>query len=343
MKYSQYRSFEKHLQEAGPDHYSPVYLVLSKDEFERKQCTAKILQCLLQEESNKDLAFKSVEGGDSTWRAGDIMQFLGIPNFFVKRQVLLISQIDKCKSAVVKEIEGALDQLSKQSFLILEGSSLNAATNFYKKIEKAGIIAEIVLPEKSWEKEKIIGEWLAAEVAAEGKNIQSAAVQLMVQSLGTDKALLWQELQKLFCYIGKAKDITPHEVQAICLTIPQESVWKLGNALFSGDLETALRIGKVLVDEGGLIPLLRQLRTQFQNGCTIASLLQLGRSEEVAKRFPYMKGNVLSKNLQTAQNYGLKRYYAALMALERAEFDAKDSALAPETLLERLIIKVTTP
>lgn len=342
MKYNQIRAFEKHLSEAAPDHFSSLYLVLSKDDFERKNCTEKLLNHLLKDEKQRELAFKSYEA-DSV-NAKEVGAVLQTPSFFVKRQVILIKNIDKLKANALKELEPCIDRLAKGSCLILEGTALSAALTFYKKVEKAGIIVEIIVADKIWEKERTIADWLQIIATESGKVLKTEACQALIQHLGTDKQLLYQEMQKLFCYVGERKEINAFDVSTICLSIPQDTIWKLGEAIFSGDAAAAVSAGKSLLSATDAIPLLRQIRNQFQTGFQIGSLLANGGGpEDVMLAFPYMKGAILTKNVQTAQRYGTTRYRSGLILIDNTEVQLKNSSSEPELLLELLIIKLATP
>lgn len=339
MKYNQIRAFEKHLSEASPDHFSNLYLVLSKEAFDRKSCTDKLFSHLLKDEKQKELAFKAYEA--DTLNAREVVAEIRTPNFFVKRQVFLIKNIDKLKANALKELEPCLESLIKGSYLILEGATLSSALTFYKKVEKAGIIVEIAAAEKAWEKERSIADWLQTTAAENGKQLKPDACQTLIRSLGTDKQLLHQEIQKLFCYVGERKEISVFDVSAICLSIPQETIWELGEAIFSGNAAIALSASKNLLAATDAIPLLRQIRNQFQTGYQIASILANGGGpEEIMQSFAYMKGNILTKNMQTAQRYGVERYKKGIVAIDNTEVALKNSAVDPEILLELLIIKL---
>ena len=47
MKYTNLQAFEKHLADAGPNHFAEVYLITAKDPFERKQATDLLTTKLL--------------------------------------------------------------------------------------------------------------------------------------------------------------------------------------------------------------------------------------------------------------------------------------------------------
>ena len=98
----------------------------------------------------------------------------------------------------------------------------------------------------------------------------------------------------------------------------------------------------LLTDGTALIGLLRQLRAQFQTSCTLSSILAAGGTgADITQQYPYMKGQILDRQIRLSQNYGIQRLKKGLLALDETELDAKNSSKEPELLAERLIIKLT--
>ena len=242
------------------------------------------------------------------------------------------------------ELEKFFDHPLKHACIVFEGGSLTAASTFYKKAEKAGVIVEIAAPEKAWEKEKHVAEWLPMMAAEEGKKFHPQAALALIHNMGSDKGALYQELQKLLCYIGERNEITADDVSAISLSFNQETIWQLGEAIFKDDASSVLRITKGLMQNGSaLIPLLRQIRSQFQTEFQISSILANGGgTEEVSAAFPRLKGTFLSKHIQAAQYYGYQRFKNGIIEIDKTEVEAKNSNTDPEILAELLMMKLVT-
>lgn len=198
--------------------------------------------------------------------------------------------------------------------------------------------------EKPWEKEKSLQDWIVSEIHSRGKKISERTAQVLLKQIGLDQSLLSHEMDKLCCYVGERSEIALQDIHQISVNCSLENIWQLGEALFRKDAQTALRIGKALLNEGAaLIALLKQIRSQFQTEFQICSILfQGGGSQEISQQFPYMKGHILDRHIKSAQGYGMGNFKKGLLMIDETELQAKNSSTDPEFLFELLIVKLTT-
>lgn len=340
MKYSTLSAFEKHLEGAAPNHFSDVYMILAKEQFIRKQAIDYLIKLVLKDEKSVELCIQLFD----TEKHGIevILQDLDTLTFFAKKRIVIIQNADGFDKASSLKLEAYLASPNRSVCLLLVAPSLTRTTTFYKKAEKVGIVLDVA-EEKPWEREKSLGEWLKKEAISLDKQISSQASQMLLKQLGTDQALLHNELKKLACYIGIRILIEERDVAAICTSINLDNAWQLGEALFRRDAANALRISKALLAEGTvLIAFLRQIRSQFQTEYQICSILTCGGgAADITQEFPYMKGTILERHIRHAQEYGMKRFKKGILAIDETELQAKNSAIDPEFLAEKLIIQLT--
>lgn len=339
MKYDNRKAFEKHFQEAAPHHLSSVYFILGKEEEECHDIAQGLIQTLLGEKLSKELALRVFSGAQAAIE--EILDELGSLSFFAPKRIIWIQQFDKFKKNALDALEQVLGRLSKSHYLVMTASSLTRTTSFYKAVEKVGVLLD--LPDsKPWEKEKRLVEWLNHQASAHRKLMAYPVCQQLVKQVGSDQALLQRELEKLLCFIGDRKEITIEDIRAISTYSSSETVWQLGEAIFRREAATALKIGRALLSEGQpLLPLLRQIRSQFQTDYQICLLVNQGRHVEVTREFPYMKGQILERHLQLSQQYGAERFKQGLLAIDAIEIQSKNSHLDETLLMDILIAKLT--
>jgi DNA polymerase-3 subunit delta len=338
VKYDNIKAFEKHLAGAAPSYLAPLYAILSKDSPDSKEAIQILLHYLLPKE--KDLALRTYDG--SQLNADELLLELSSSSFFVSKKVIWIQQAEKLKKNIQESIESYLTNPHSSICLVLSALSISKTTSFYKNLEKVGVILELVEP-KPWEKEKVLIDWVNKQAGAARKIMAYPVCQLMVKYSGNDAALLFQEWEKLLCYVGEKKDILQSDIEAICSRLPAYTVWQLGEAIMRGDGKGALAIGKYLLAEGqALLPLLRQIRSQLQTGYQICTILaqEDGQVAEVSQDFPNLKGQILERNLQLAQQYGLEKFKKGLLLLDETELQAKNSQIEDLLLAELLLIKL---
>lgn len=335
MKISTLSNFQNYLNGSPA---SNLYFILGKESFDRKTATDFVVSALLKEKN--DLSVQTYEG--EKFDVDALLEDLNSFSLFEKQRIIILQNIDKLTKSTTEKLEVYFANLNPMVYLVISGITINHATNFYKKGEKAGVVLEIA-EEKSWEKERSMGEWIQAQVSAMGKKIHPQATQYLLKQVGTDRSLIHQELQKLLCYIDNRAEITQQDVCAVSISMNVENAWQLAEAIFKRDAASALRISRALLDDGvALIALLRQIRSQIQTEYQICSILSTGgNSSEVSQQFPYMRGQILEKHLQMSQNYGMGRFKKAMLKIDEIELLAKNSQLSPEFLAEILITKLT--
>lgn len=338
MKCDNLRAFEKHLEESVPHHFHPLYVIAGKEPFECQEALQLLLRFLLPKE--KELGLQTFDGTkveeSLLWTA------LRSPSLFTATRVISIQQADKLKKSIQMELTASFLQPSPSQYLILSGLNWQKNTSFYKAVEQAGFVLEFA-EIKPWEKERRLADWINKQVAAERKIMAYPVCQALVKHVGLDQTLLSQELNKLLCYCYDKQEITLQDLQAICTFHPEESIWQLGEAIFQRKSSVALHLVQLfLLDGQAGLPLLRQLRAQFQTQYQLCTLLAQGKNtHDISQEFPYMKGSILERNIRQAQAYGLEALHQGLLAIDATELRLKNDNIQEDILLERLILQLT--
>ena len=323
MKLSNFRDFKSYLQRE----LSPVYLVAIADNFDRRKVVENILQ-----RAPKELTSLEPE----TVTAGNISGEFQSLNLFSKQRTILIRRAEKLNKDVIKAIEEYFDNINVDFCVIIEASKINRATRLYKKADKIGVVLDFA-EGNSWEKDNNFVSWMMEELSAYGKSIKPDVCFYLIKGIGHNKSLLYQELQKILCFVGERQNIVLDDVRAVSAVFPMETIWQLREALWRRDASNALRIARNIEYEI-LLVLLAQLRTQFQTGLHVSSLL--GDKAAITKTFPYMKGRILENNIFLAQGYGLERFKKAIQAINNTEIELKNSSTDEKLLLEKLIMEL---
>jgi DNA polymerase-3 subunit delta len=340
VKYTNFNSFEKDLTETDPFVVRPIYLFIIKEEFICQEAVELLLRGVLPDQQTKAFALSVMDG--SIADENQFFDSLNAPSFLSVCSVLWIKHADKLKKSFQEKIEKQLLSFCSSTCLILTAPSGLKNSSLYQIAEEKGIVLEIG-EVKAWEKEKRLIEWVNKQVTADQKHMPYSICQSFVQQIGLDQELLANELKKLLCFCADKKDIALLDIQAICLNEMHETIWQLGEALFLRQVATALKIAKGLLMEGqALLPLLRQIRAQFQVGYQVSLLLASGQpAHEVTREFPHMKGQILDRQLKQAEYYGLDSFRKGLLTLDATELRLKNSGIEENLLAELLIIQLT--
>ncbi|MFI0434750.1 MAG: DNA polymerase III subunit delta [Parachlamydiaceae bacterium] len=340
MRYDHLQAFEKYLEGADSQNISPFYLIVGKDAVDTQHAIDLLLDLLLPRGKNREFALTMFDGAGV--EEVSLSQALESGSFFAKSQVMYIRHLDKAKKSIQELLEKCLSRPQSGHSLVLTAATWSKNHSFYKAMEKKGVIVD--LPDlKPWEKEKQLVGWVNKEAAAKRKLISYQACQLLVKRMGNDQSLLIQEIEKLICYCGDRKEISEEDIKAISCCEHFSTIWQLGEAIFSFNSSAALQIVRSFLTEGQpLLPLLRQIRSQFQTQYQVALLLAQGKEpQEIAQQFSYMKGQILERNIEQANRYGLKSFKLGMLAIDEAEMRTKNSAIDDHILLELLMMQLT--
>jgi DNA polymerase III subunit delta len=305
--------------------YLSMALIIAKDPEERRRA----LDHLLKKEKAPLIFFES-EGFEAFFQEIETLPFLS------KTKAVVLQDLDLLNKEQIERLATYLENPNPWISLYLTTSSLPAQSKLIKKSDPVVRIKE----EKPWEKEKRLVEWVIGEATAGGVVLSSGSAQTFVRAV--DSQFLKKELEKLICYVGERREITLNDIHAVCTPVHHETLWQLGEAIFAGQTPTALRIGRILLEEGmALFPLIAHVRTQFHTSLKVLTLYHQKGKEAVSLAFPYLKGGLLDKKIAAASSFGFERLKLGLVYLFEIELKAKNSAIDPALLLEILLVKVS--
>ncbi len=168
MKYDNLRAFEKHLEACMPGQFADLYLILSKEDFDRSAAVKATTSALLKGCNCIDLALKTFDG--ESLSLNDLLDELNTLPFLSDRKIVLVHRIDNAKKAITKALEDYLAKPNPAVKLVMSAEAVAANTTFYKKSEKAGIVLSLA-PKKAWEKEKDLYDFVINHISKAGKRI----------------------------------------------------------------------------------------------------------------------------------------------------------------------------
>ncbi len=95
---------------------------------------------------------------------------------------------------LVEEIQRYLEKPIPTLCLVLSAAALLRTTNFYKNLEKHGVIFEAG---EGKEKEREIVQWILAHFSSASKQIAPAAALRLFQCCAADRTAIYNEKEKL--------------------------------------------------------------------------------------------------------------------------------------------------
>ncbi len=334
VKYQNLAAFEKHLEQASKLHLSRIFLVVSSCSYERRKVVDKILSAIRVKEG--EVRFQGMEGTPGSVEEG--LEGLNTVSLLEGKQVFYLDGVDKLKKNGVTPLAEYAAHPSPFAYLILGASSGKALSELYTRGKKE-LIACDLSEEKPWDRKDRLKRMLIEYAAKSGKRVGGDALEHLLENVGLNLPGLEQEVEKLITYAGERKEITLQDVHTLCAAQKSSTLWQLAEAIAWREPYPK---GEESVDLSLLLPLLAVLRTQFQQGLTLALLLERGTPyAELSPYFPTVKSGALDKMLPLCKARRAPFFKRALDLLFEVELMAKNSSLDPALILDLLLSKLT--
>ncbi len=187
--------------------------------------------------------------------------------------------------------------LSPDMLLIMDGVGIDRRRALFKACSEVGRVLRRERPDlksRNWRND--MAGLVRDALQEKGMRMEPAAVDYLVDALGTDTARIESELEKVLCYRGGPEGMaTLEELQKVCTGKGEEMSWAIGDALGRRDLQKVLRTVDVLItqnreNEGFAHVLLLGAAGFFRNVIRIHVFMGLNRIRGAAA----LKGKVLA-------------------------------------------------
>ncbi|MDD3102149.1 MAG: DNA polymerase III subunit delta [Patescibacteria group bacterium] len=184
-------------------------------------------------------------------------------------------------------------------------------------------------------------KWLKKETEKNKTEIESSAIDLLIELVGADIWTLKNELDKLIALNGD-NIIKSTDVQNNVLNFDQQNIWKLVDAIGAKDKKTALNLLTGQIKNGVNIDwLISMLAYQYRLLLKIKFCLldnPGNHPDQLAKQLS-LHPFVFSKGLQQEKKYGLEEIKKTYQQLLKIDLLRKTRPVDSETLLDLLIAR----
>ncbi len=325
MKWNDLASFKKKF--ASPPR---LFLLIAKEEEEKKAILAELLTSW---QRGREVALLGEAEGNDFSKEVDTLPFLA------KERLVILEKFDGLSQDAKKRAAAYVKKPNHWISFFLISKGIDQKQEIYQTILQQGELLDLA-GGKPWEKEPELVRWLLHECEERRVKMSQKVAISLVRGLGGQRLLLRNELEKLLTYIGSKGEITADDLRALVHPISHETLWELGEAIFSFDAKRAIEIGETLEENGEMFLLMSHLRTQMRNALLALCAYESGGFSAVTEAFPYLKGGLLEKKISLFQGYSKKRLKQGLLLLFDLELKAKEGEVP--CLLEQLIFQLAT-
>lgn len=319
MKFNQLRAFQKHLEQAAPNHLCETYFIFDPEVYGQRKWSKLITHYLS--------SYQTFQGSEITVK--ELHSLLEGRSLFDPTQNGLIYEADRMPKPLFKTLLKAVESPHTDLRLILTFSSVGA---FYTKLAKK-VVAFDLTAEKPWDKQARLVQYVTDQLKNEHLNISSALASQLVHKCNHQLSFLDQEIEKLICYLHGKKEAQRSDLELIQL--PSEaSAFKVAEALVQGNLKEALHL--LHRSSFQTIPLIYALRSVFQRSLRLKELSK----QEAELQFPKLRGKWLEKMLISVQPCSKAYLKKALITLYELEIRYKNHSISDALVQSLSLLKL---
>jgi len=256
-----------------------------------------------------------------------------------------------------------------QNYLVLLAEDIDKRKKLYKYLSKDHVVVDLGVDRGSSNQAQtaqktILRDLLSKTLAGFNKTIAPKAAELLFERVGFHPVAVVMEAEKLALSVGPEKQISIEDLDALVGRTRQEAVFELTDALGKRKLVQSLLVAKRLADNGiHPLAIIATIKNYTRN-------LLLFRALQDKQNIGYnqsMQPGVFQKNIlpalkedtpwkkelsghpyalfmqfKTAAGFNLSTLQNWMEQILHADFRLKGSPIAPETVMQHLLISMLT-
>lgn len=315
--------------------YAPIYLLMGEEPYYIDLISDYIEEHAL-DAASRDFDQIVVYGKDTTLR--EVIQTARRFPMFGERQVVIVKEAQHLGS--FDDLNYYLQQPQKSTILVFcyKYGSLDKRLKLLKEIEKTGVLMESAKIRDY----QVVG-WITDYVRQHKLDIDSKAVALLAEYLGTDLSKIINELNKLI--IGCAgKTITADLVESNVGISKDYNVFELQKALVKRDVLKANRIIRYFAANPKNNPLVMVLAQLFKFFSNLMIYHYLGDKQENSVAVALKISPFFVRDYkEAAQSFNARRTMNAISYIREAAAQQNGVdvyQMADEDILKELIFKI---
>jgi DNA polymerase III subunit delta len=330
-----------------------VYLFVGPEMYRRRICRKMLVEKFLPEDMREEGFVR--HDLDETGLRDAVDDAGSLPLFASKRVVWIGSAEAAVPKGHAAEAEAAATAIvsayaknpTPDTIVVFDSSRLTFDNEDKTKLERLRKIFSAVKDQVEFAPYGVEeARKLAADLAAKaGLQIHAAALEALVESLGSDAARIATEIEKLALYTGGKRKVTEEDIQAMSPDARATTIFALVNALSRGDRAQSLDLLETLVRDGEYLPLaLTFLATQFRLALTAKEeglRTQQQLQGHFAKLGVAMWPSRAQQVMETMSAFPRGRLELAIRKIYEADKALRDRAADDRIVIEDVVLALT--
>ncbi len=314
----------------------PIYLIYGEESYLHKITLDKFK--IRFAEDKKSVNYENFFGEDLDFnRLANSLHTLPLG---VSSQCVIIRELDRIKAPSLQRLNSIIDELSFSDdnlIVLLFSNSKQIPQNINtKKILKYGEIVSLSKPGVTQTR-----QWIEEKCRKADKEIDEEAIYYLQRITENDFALICNELEKLFTFLGDSiPKINKEILMKNIYGLSEGNIFDFVDAVGERKTGKALSLLKKIMESGEYHPLqiLAMLNRQIRLILKIKIPAGNSKQNKGGKNLPYF---VVKRLMSQSQKYKMDEFERIFNYLLSAEINLKTSSLLPSIVLEQLVVKIT--
>jgi DNA polymerase III subunit delta len=321
-------AFLDHLEQGA---FAPVYLFVGDAELLIEEAWYRLREKVVPA---KALRFNGESLSARDVGAAEVVERLATLPMFGPKRLLRVTHVEAWKKDQEALLAAYLARPKAVSCAVLCAPSRKGLSALEAAVRATGMVVEFAAPSES----ELPG-WLQGRARQRQKRLNLRAADQLLERVGNDMGRLASELDKLCLFVGERKEIDASDVEEVVSRQRQFSVFELLRAVGKSDGARAVTMLRRLLLHGEPpLPVLALLARQIRILWQTMDAAKAGSSDQQIGQRLKLPASVVGNYRQTAALFSEQSLYHAHRIIRECDLALKSSGVAPEMLLESLIL-----
>ncbi len=312
--------------------FKQVYLIYGEERYLVNQYCERLKTAIIGDDTMNYTCYD----GDKP-DMGEVTATAGTLPFFAERRLILFKGSGYMKSSN-EEMTKLLKDMPEYLYIIFVEEDVDKRCKTYKAAADKGYVCEM-----KYQGDTILMRWVSGLMQQEGKRIDKAALQLLLEKTGVSMDIIRGEVEKLISYCADRDEVTSSDVEAVCTTQLQNKIFDMITAIATRNQRQALELYKdLLLLKEAPMRILYLMAMQFNRMLQVKELSGRGVSSGAIAKELGIPAFLVGKLLAQARSFTERQLFEALEYFAGREQDVKTGVLGDELAVEMAIVKYSS-
>ena len=219
------------LDDIKKENFKPVYLLYGTEAYLRQDYKRRLCQALVPPDDLMN--FSRFQGNPDL---EEILDLARTQPWFAARRLILLEDTGLFKTSC-DELADFIPEIPDTVVMVFSEEAIDKRGRLYKAVDKKGAVVsfEPLTPDR-------LSRWAKDYLHHNERRIDERLALTLVNRLGTDMALLKNEMEKLIAYTAGKDSVTMEDIELVCSLRLEDRIFDMLKAIAAHDRKGALEL-----------------------------------------------------------------------------------------------------